>query len=641
MIKRFLLPIFYGFCLILFSCAKSGSSQEYHEQSACDIYDKIIEEESQNLPVFSCPPILVEDFKIEGTPDYLKWYTCEPKDYSSKALKKGGSFYAYLNDIPNTFRYAGPEADDICVKLFNTQMPFLWQSLETLEFMPSAATHWAADLNSKTAYYKLNENMLWSDGKPCTADDWVFAWEFFQSKEIVDPVKNYKFKRLSVKKINDYCVSVTVLKDIPFSDYELLDMTNFKPVAEHFYGGIVPKDWVIKYNRVAEPTTGPYYLKSYDYNNGLKFVKVKNWWGHCYPHFKGIANFEEIFYRIIAGRKNPAFSNFYSGAFDTITLENPAERRKAEKSQNVTAGFINLWYANYVPVSGASGIFFNTREKPFDNEFVRKGMYYALDMDGLVEIAFSGENKRLHTLGVGQQWEGYSFNDTDILKPRFNPKKAADFFVKAGYDRLNSKGILVNANGEELSFTIIYTDELERELFGYLYAQALKAGVNIEFKYFSSGIIERLSKGKYQAWWGKMTGYRIPDSYSFLHSSYADKYTFNNFFGYSDPKLDALLEKYDAVKNYSEKAELNRKIEKLVDEAALMVPSYYNNSVKLLAWKWICFPAWLNMKYQAELVDPMFGYLWVDPQIEEECKKAMAEHNLMENRIYVLSSRYK
>ncbi|MGF7110125.1 ABC transporter substrate-binding protein [Treponema pedis] len=638
-LKRFFICVLV---LFLFSCKEILPPDGYLMQPACNFYTAVIEREGKELPDFSCPPILISGIKVEGCPENLQWYTSNPKDYSSSALKKGGKFYAYLNDIPDTFRYVGPGANDETRKLFNTQMPFLWLSQETLEFMPCAATCWALDIQNKTVYYKLNENMFWSDGVPCTANDWLFAAKFLKSKLIVDPLQNYRAKNLEIKKINDYCVSVKYLGEQVYSEYELLDITNFKPIAEHFYGGEIPKNWIEKYNRIVEPTTGPYILTEYDINHGLKFTKVKNWWAHSYPHFKGVANFDEIYYRIIVGRKAPAFRKFALGMFDIIHIDNYIEWDSAETSANVKEGFVNLWKGFYVPVSGPTGIFFNTQAKPLDNIFVRQGLYYAIDMDGLIDKAFAGQRKRLHTMGVGQTWGKAEFNNPDIVKPSFNPQKAMEFFAKAGYKTLNSSGILVNDKGEELSFFIFFKDEQEREIFGFLYAQALKAGVNLEFKYYSGGMTNKISSRDYQAWWGALPSYRIPDNYTLLHSSFANKKTFENFFGYSNPELDRLLERFnESGLTYEEKAVINREIEKIVDEAALMVPSYYKNTIDVMAWKWICFPSWLNMRYQNNLDNPMFGYMWFDAEIEAECKKAKAENKMLEENSYSLSGRYK
>lgn len=640
--KSLLKTAFFLTFFLFFSCNEILPPSGYLDQPACDAYEAIIAEESKNLPDFSCPPVLVEDFSVPGLDKSLKWYTSFPKDYSSKALKKGGRFYGYLNDIPNTFRYLGPGADDSAVRMFNTQMPLLWVSLENFDFMPCSATHWAVDLENKTVYYKLYEKMFWSDGEPCTADDWIFALKFLQSKKIFDPIKNYYYGNLSVKKINDFCISVQYLGEQSYTEYELIDRTNFKPIARHFYKGEVPDDWIAEYNRTVEPTTGPYILTEYDYNHGLKFSKIENWWAHIYPHFKGIANFDEIYYRIIVGRKSPAFNKFSLGLFDIIHLDNPAEWARGQDSSNVQEGFVNLWKGYYVPVNGPTGLFFNTAAKPLDDVRVRKGLYYALDMEGLIYTAFEGQRSRLHTLGTGQTWGDAVFNNAEIKKPPFDPKKAMEFFAEAGYTSLNSSGILVNKEGRELSFVILYKDEAERWIFGFLYSQALKAGVRLDFKYYSGGMTEKIASRDFQAWWGALPASQIPNNYTLFHSSYADKKLFENFFSYSNPEMDALLEKYnDGSLTYFEKAAVNRQIEKIVDEDALMIPSYYKNTIRVMAWKWICFPAWLNMKYQDNLYDPMFGYLWFDADIEAECKKAREENKMLSDNTYSLSDRYR
>ena len=536
----------------------------------------------------------------------------------------------------------GPGADELCVRLFNTQMPLLWTSFETFEFMPCSAVFWAVDISSKTVYYKLNENIFWSDDEPCTADDWIFADEFCKSKKIVDPAKNRKHNNLEVKKINDFCLSVHVLDNQIYTEQELLDISNFKPIARHFYKGQIPDDWVARYNRTVEPTTGPYILKKYDYNNGLHFAKVENWWAQTYPHFKAIANFDEIFYRIITGDKRPAFTKFARGLFDVIHIDDPGEWAKAESSKDVQNGFINLWRGRHVPVQGPAGLFFNTQVPPLDNLFVRKGLYYAVDIDGMISRVYADKRVRLHTIGSGQTWGSAEFNNPEIKKPSFDPKKAREFFSRAGYDRVNSSGILVNSEGKELSFVILYDDPSLYEAFGFLYAQALLAGLKLEFRQMGGKLFDKLENRDFQAWWGSLNSYRLPDNYSLFHSSFAKSKSFNNFFGYSNPEMDFLLEKYEKGSlTYVEKAAVNRRIEKIVDEDALMIPSFYKDTIDVMAWKWICFPAWLNMKYQKYLDDPMFGYMWFDGDIEKECLKAKDENKILQMRAYFLSERYK
>ncbi len=49
---------------------------------------------------------------------------------------------------------------------------------------------WSMQPDQKTIYFKLDPDARWSDGRPITADDYVFTWKMMQSKYIVDPFYN-------------------------------------------------------------------------------------------------------------------------------------------------------------------------------------------------------------------------------------------------------------------------------------------------------------------------------------------------------------------------------------------------------------------------------------------------------------------
>ena len=55
----------------------------------------------------------------------------------------------------------------------------------TLNFLPSLATHWAFGADGKTVYYKLDPERRWSDGVPVTADDYLFNRELQISEHTV------------------------------------------------------------------------------------------------------------------------------------------------------------------------------------------------------------------------------------------------------------------------------------------------------------------------------------------------------------------------------------------------------------------------------------------------------------------------
>ena len=91
----------------------------------------------------------------------------------------------------------------------------------------------------------------------------------------------------------------------------------------------------------------------------------------------------------------------------------------------------------------------------------------------------------------------------------------------------------------------------------------------------------------------------------------------------------------------AEKAEDNKKIERLVHEEALVIPHYYLDFVRSGVWKWIRMPSWGNRKldYDEDFMNYK-GCMWIDEDIRQEVLKAKAEGKTFEPRVWTPSTRY-
>lgn len=631
---------FVFFCLAYFfilpcSCKLKNIFEEkgLYFSEAVEISEKQIIEEMKNPNDFSTHEIEAFEFDDYEYPEKLKWHSSYAASFGSPNAKQGGAFYTFIHDIPNTFRYCGPGSDSVTEKLFWNHIPLLIRSPEDKAFLPGAATHWAFSKDGKTVYYKLNTRAKWSDGKTCTAEDFIFAADFMHSKEIKDILYAPDFEKLSVKKINDFCIAVSFSGETFNSKELLLDSTNIKPRAAHFYGGKIPENWIKEFNRRPEPTTGAYYLDYYDFSYGLSFKKKENWWAHEYSHFKNMYNLDSIEIRILPGTQLSVRKYFRSGRLDSLPIVTADEWRNALDDARVKKGFADIWISNYEKPYGMRGLFFNTKKTPFDNTEVRRGMYYALDIDGMISAILTSSCPRLPGIGVNQNYENISFNNKKIKMPAYNHIKAAEIFAEAGYDKIGKDGIRINSNGQRLSFRILYDEIGIRDCMGYLYSQALKAGVELDFKFMSGGILNKVSQGDYQAWWGALPSSAIPANYNYLHSKLINTGFLNNVFAYSNTEMDKLLEDYTAAETLRKKAEINKQIEQLIFDEALFLPGYYFNCKREMVWKWIRFPGWINRKHTEDFADPFSGLMWFDSEIKKDCDEAM-EGN------FVFSTRY-
>ncbi|MGP1438820.1 MAG: ABC transporter substrate-binding protein [Treponema sp.] len=635
----------YLICLLFFfSCNAKFSffNNDFSiiSSSAIDKSEKIIIEEAKDYPDFTTN--IIEDIIIEenGELKNLKWNTSFAISVGSPHAKKGGAFYTYLHDIPNTFRYVGPQADIISKTLFNNHIHLLFKSFEDFNFLPGVATHWAFGEDGKTVYYKLNKNAKWSDGISCTADDFVFAIDFMKNKDIARLSDDEDFVNLSIKKINQEYIAITYNGSIPKSKELLLDCTNISPRAKHFYKDANLKNWVEEYNRKAEPTTGAYYLHHWDFNYGLSFKKVDEWWAGSYGHFANMFNFDFIEIKILPGTQTSVRKYFRNEELDVLPLSSQDEYLDAISDVRFRRGLQDIWSSCYQSVQGLNGILFNTETFPFDNIDFRRAMEYVLDIDGLIKNVLSGGYKRCYTMGMNQIYDGVSFNNQNIKLKTYDKKRADELLQKAGFTLLDSNGIRMTKDGKKASFVILYDDKSLKDVFGFLFARALECGVSLDFQFFSGGILEKIKNKKFQAWWANLPSYRMPNYYNLLHSN-SDAYL-SNVFGYSSKELDALLEEYENHNlTIEEKAKCNIKIEEIVRENALFIPTYYPIMQKAICWKYIRFPGWLNLRYMKDFTSPFMGLGWFDEEIKNDIDEAINKGNGFEERTWNLSTRYQ
>lgn len=193
--------------------------------------------------------------------------------------------YAFSNDPPEL---DSAKATDV---LSGTVLGHVNEGLTNYgpsgDIVPAVATSW--ELRERGSTFRLREEARWSDGRPVTAHDFVFAW-----RTVVDPktASEYAFIMYPVKNgeaINQGRLPVTALGVKAVDDHTLeveyerpcayfLGLTAFKtymPLREDFYRaragryGASPADML--YN-------GPFMLTRWDRGAALTMEKNPRYW---------------------------------------------------------------------------------------------------------------------------------------------------------------------------------------------------------------------------------------------------------------------------------------------------------------------------------------------------------------------------
>ena len=405
--------------VLVFSCNKTRTTNDVAGTGAVAKAEKIMQEEMKlPAPDFKYPYIESTDMDVPDMPEKVTWITAEGKNLASKDAKVGGTWHESIAEYASTFRTVGPEANGWTRRLLLTNAGLLWYVAETQTYLPLSATHWAYGADKKTVYFKLRDDIRWSDGEKCTAQDWVFNQKFMVDPNLNDPWYNNWYKNMEVTALNDYLLRIKwVSKDVAVTEETLLDYCLFPPRPAHFYTLPLAKDWYVTYNWKPEPTTGPYVMNMDETTEGERMVfdRVDNWWARAYPYCAGIANPQKLEYKVISGGIDMLENYFFDGKLDFLTVYIPEKLRSAETKENVVKGYIDRYY-NYVkPIQGLQGIVFNTDYYLFRDKNARKAMYYAIDIQGMIDKALYGEYARYHNIGIGQSYAGVQFNDDTIL----------------------------------------------------------------------------------------------------------------------------------------------------------------------------------------------------------------------------------
>ena len=325
-------------------------------------------------------------------PKNIKWQTASHKPFlSSNKAKKGGTYRNYILSYPSTFRLYGPNSNSGGFVGYNRAYSF-WSLVtrhpNTSKFLPELATHWYLAKDQKTAYFKLNQKARWSDGKKIIADDYLFNFEFLQSKFIQAPFYNQYIREniASVEKIDNYTIKVVSVKP----SWRLLEIVNLTPTPRH--ATKLDKDWVKRTQWQPNIVPGPYVLKKFEKNKFIEFQRIKNWWGKEEAEYKHKFNFDVIRLDVIRNEaiayevfKKGKLSVFYPTEVQWIKETNISAIKKGNILKHKYP--IDVW-------TGIRGIMFNTEDKIWSDATLRKALAYTIDFEKINKNQLYSLNQR-------------------------------------------------------------------------------------------------------------------------------------------------------------------------------------------------------------------------------------------------------
>lgn len=635
----------FGAGLSLFLVACGGGEQDSGADSTADI--------SADVQAFYAADPDKYSFKtLADIPQNLVWQSGEGlSDIGSPNAKKGGTQYEYMADFPATLRVNGPDANGEFRRwiLDYTSVTLAHRHPNDFDFYPGIATEWAVDLPNKTVYARLNPDARFTDGEAITADDFMFTFYFMLSPYINSPwyANWYSTQYTNITKYDDHTISISMAEAKPDMDALAL---SFPPTPEHFYQEL-GEDFTERYQWRFVPHAGAYEIKPENVRMGTNIVMthVENWWAQDLKFFRNRYNMDSMNFNVIRDTANQfeAFRRGDIGQFKIRTADYWYERLP-DSDPDVQAGYIEkAQFFNNMPRS-PWGMWINSARPHLDNVEVRLGIQYASNWELVLQQYFRGDFTRLNS-----SEEGYGeFTNPDVKARKFDITLAREHFAKAGFDRSGPDGILMNADGERLAFTLSTHYERYRDIFSILKEEAIKAGLDLRLEMLDVAAGSRkVSEKQHDIYFiGLNVGLemypRFWDSYhsdnayddAFLDDGSVNpnrqvKVQTNNLEAVAVFEMDQKIDQYGVSSDKDEMVQLSHELSQMHHDYASFVPGFAEPFYWHASWRWVRWPEDFNVRYSSYAEDAFVH--WIDMDMKEETLAARRAGQRFEPQINV------
>lgn len=522
-----------------------------------------------------------------------------PNPLASPFAVPGGEMVIYAGPAPKSFNYY-LDNNSFSAELFGALYEtLLGMNPLTLEFEPAVAERWSISDDQRTFTFWINPQARWSDGQPVTAQDirWTFdailnptnltgpnkgPLEIFEPPEVVNE-RQIVFRARQVHWRN------------------LNAAGGFQILPRHIYA---TQDFN-KINFSFPVVSGPYRLGPHQEGVSVVLERRTNWWNRAAPSARGIGNFDRLRFKFFAEQEN-AFEAFKKGQIDLF----PVYMARLWVTETAGDKFDRNWILkqkikNYNPV-GLQGFVMNMRRAPFDDVRVREALALLLDRP-----------KMNHTLMYDQYFlhrsyfeDLYSTDQPCPMQPvPFDKNRARQRLTEAGWKANPATGLL-EKNGRPFRFHFL-SREGSSDKFLAIYAQDLR-DVGIELKIDTKDAaawtrdMEEFNFDMTWVAWGSAL-FKDPEP---MWSTREAARSGNNMAGFSDPAVDALIERQKTLFDPAARHALCREIDRLVFAQHPYALLWNIDYTRLLYWNKFGTPPTVLSKYGDER--SAYWYWWAD-----------------------------
>ncbi|MFS0781270.1 ABC transporter substrate-binding protein [Bacillus sp. 1P06AnD] len=423
----------------------------------------------------------------------------------------------------------------------------LFELSDDMEFLPKLAKS-IETADNQTFVIKLDPKAKWTDGKPFTVNDITFTLNTManpatvstglQALSVIEGLDSNGYlpegkKEISgLEKIDDHTLNIKTKKPVDMDLIKDKLGVSIRFLPEH----------VLKDKDPATLHQDPFMQKPTVTDGAFTFVQyAKDQYVELAAnkeYYRGAPKLSKVFFKIMPTANIVAQLQTGEIQMDIPSI-GPIATEDFEKVKNMT----NVKFVSGKPLY-TQYLFFNT--KIIHDKKVRQAVAYAIDREMLANDLFK----------EGQVSEGpyspvHPYYNEEAKKYEFNPEKAKQLLKEAGWN-----------SGKALTLAIP-SGNTTREQAANIIAENLKAvGIKVQVnKYDLPTLIQQAKKKDFDI---LMLG--IPFQFDPDLTAFYSTKGVNNFSGYSNPQMDALIEQGKAEVNPEKRKAIYNQIVDIIQE---------------------------------------------------------------------------
>ena len=431
--------------------------------------------------------------------------------------------------------------------------------------------------------FRIKEGTTWADGTPVTVDDVIFAWEVGKHPDTGVPDAESYRRILEVRKLDDR--TFTLINDRVTFRYNLVAVVPLPAHIERDVFEADPKTYRNRTKYVTAPTTpglyfGPYRVSAVQTGASITLEPNAHWMG-AKPAF------ERILIRAV-GNTAALEANLRSGAVDYIAGELGLSIDQAIALERRARGRYRFEYR--------PGLIYEHMDADLDHPVledrrVRQALLLGADRQAISAALFGGKQPVAN--GPVAPADPAATDDLPVYE--YDPKAAAALLDKAGWT-MGDGNLRRNADGEPLRFNFMTTagNRLRELTQQALQSGWRKLGIDAQIKnqparvFFGETISKRQVGGlAMYAWLSAPENPPRTTLHSEMIPTEANGWAGQNYPGYVNPEVDALLDAIETELDVGKRRALWVKLQKIYATDLPALPLFFRAQP-------FVFPKWLT-----------------------------------------------